>query len=288
MKCISVILCGPAFVAALLCSSFALAIVNPGLGKQTAPIVLTCVADEPSKSQRGEYTDYRFDCTVTEVERKPDDISIAETITIEYSANHAEIDRQTEEMHRHARENPGWAGPAPELPPALPKQGATIVAYLKLWGTDAESLSYGPAAGFMSFETVDVPASEDATDICSVAGEAATNSASKQCEQQLLERANSELQDLFNRIVASADSVSKSGDLDSMRQAAASQSVALRQSQSAWEEYRNETCRFVYYEYYPGSMAELQRLACSREITENRTRQLASVYYNDGQSPPEF
>lgn len=288
MKCNSVILCGPAFVAALLCSSFALAIVNPGLGKQTAPIVLTCVVDGPSKSQRGEYTDYRFECAVTEVERKPDDISIVGAITIEYSANHAEIDRQTEEMHRRARENPGWAGLAPELPPPLPKQGATIVAYLKLWRPDTESSSFGPAAGFMSFDTVDVPASEDATDNCGITGEAATNSASKQCEQQLLERANSDLQDLFARIVASAESVSESGDLDSVRQAAASQAVALRQSQFAWEEYRNETCRFVYYEYYPGSMAELQRLACSREITENRIRQLASVYYNDGQSPPEF
>lgn len=288
MKCNSVILCGPAFVAALLCSSFALALVNPELGKQTAPVVLTCVVERPSESQRGEYTDYRFECAVTEVERKPDDISIADTITIEYSANHAEIDRQTKAMHRKARENPGWAGPAPELPPRLPEQGATIVAYLKLWQPSTESSSFGPAAGFGSFDTADVPAEEDANDICSTTGEAATNSASKKCEQMLLERANADLEILLALILSSADSVAESADPDSIRQAAASQALALRQSQSAWKEYRDETCRFVYYEYYPGSMAELQRLACSREITENRTRQLTSVYYNDGQSPPEF
>jgi len=152
MKRNSAIFCLPAFIVALLCSSFASALVNPELGKQTAPIVLTCVVDTPLESRRGEYTDYRFECGVIEVERKPDDVSIADTITIEYSANHAEIDRQTKAMHRKARENPGWAGPAPELPPRLPEQGATIVAYLKLWMPGTESSSFGPAAGFVSFE----------------------------------------------------------------------------------------------------------------------------------------
>lgn len=52
---------------------------------------------------------------------------------------------------------------------------------------------------------------------------------------------------------------------------------SLEESQVRWKEYRNLTCRYAYYQYFPGSMAGLEELTCLQGLTEERIEQLEAI-----------
>jgi len=259
------------------------AVVNPQLALDAAPVVVSCVAVSVTSTRTGTVTSHNVVCDKVSIKRAPANVEIPSPLTISYSIDHASVRRQYEDMQRKVDEGDGWAGPAPDVPPAAPPQGRILTAYLD-WSRSREgTITFSPATGIDSFSyagAVD-PA-------CEAEAERATNSSAKLCEENRLADAEARLSVLVADILSRTTQTAKDGDLESLRKAAAEQSKMLEASQAGWREYRDQTCGFVYYQYYPGSMASLARSACLREVTEKRIRQLDSAVNSDGETAPEY
>jgi len=251
----------------MLGASTANAVVNPESEKAGTPVVLKCRVERVSTEPQGELTVYSAYCRVMEVTRSPSRIEPGDLIHIYYGVNQAEIDRQAREM----QENP-MPGPAPASAPRPLEDGEVIIAYLKeVRGADGNR-SYLPNIGFQSFERVAAPS---AVTHCEEGGEAAVIMANaKVCaEEKLLESEQAltlYMAEQMSRIE------SQLGDPDT-ELAFKGRAESLNASHAAWHKYRDETCRYAYFQYFPGSMARLEELTCQRELTNKRLVQLELI-----------
>jgi uncharacterized protein YecT (DUF1311 family) len=93
----------------------------------------------------------------------------------------------------------------------------------------------------------------------------------RQCAEQRYHRAHDELTKAVAELSATLEPVTTPDpNADAVRQAEIRRLESLRESQSRWEDYRESACQEVYYETWPGSMADTRRLACLLELTESR------------------
>lgn len=94
----------------------------------------------------------------------------------------------------------------------------------------------------------------------------------RQCAEQRYHQAHDELTKTVAELSATLQpDTTPAPNADTVREAEKRRLESLRESQSLWQDYRDSACQEVYYETWPGSMAESRRLECLRELTELRT-----------------
>ncbi|MEW8084149.1 MAG: lysozyme inhibitor LprI family protein [Candidatus Thiodiazotropha endolucinida] len=93
------------------------------------------------------------------------------------------------------------------------------------------------------------------------------------CLQQRYDRADVELNTTVRDLVYTLSLTGAEAD-DSVRQVEAHRLRYLLKSQQHWEAYRDNACWEVYYEFWPGSMADDARQECLVDLTEARTEYL--------------
>jgi uncharacterized protein YecT (DUF1311 family) len=153
--------------------------------------------------------------------------------------------------------------------------GEVVIAYLKE-ARDADGhRSYIPNIGFESFERVAAPAYWQPATRCRDSGDAGPIMANeKVCAAERLERSEQALTTLMAETTSRIES--QLGD-PATELALKGQSESLTTSHAAWRQYRDETCRYAYFQYFPGSLARLEELTCQRELTDKRIQQLKSI-----------
>ena len=98
-------------------------------------------------------------------------------------------------------------------------------------------------------------------------------SLARACLLQKYDRAGVELADTLNELRNTLRATEGEAN-ETVREAEANRYRFLLESQERWLSYRGSACREVYYEFWPGSMAETARLQCMLELTESRTQYL--------------
>ncbi|MEW7974098.1 MAG: lysozyme inhibitor LprI family protein [Candidatus Thiodiazotropha endolucinida] len=93
------------------------------------------------------------------------------------------------------------------------------------------------------------------------------------CLQQHYDRAGVELTNTIRDLVYMLNPTEAETD-DRVRQIEARRLRSLLKSQQNWEAYRDSACWEVYYEFWPGSMADDARQGCLVDLTEARTEYL--------------
>jgi uncharacterized protein YecT (DUF1311 family) len=58
---------------------------------------------------------------------------------------------------------------------------------------------------------------------------------------------------------------------------------SLTSSQTSWTQYRDTTCRFAYFQYFPGSMAKLVEFECRKALADHRMQQLRNISTQTGE-----
>lgn len=264
------------------------AIVNPETGKDSTPVVLKCRISASSSHEEGSLTIFSASCDVLEVIRSSTKISPGDNILIRYGADLRAVEKQYEEMEQKVAENPGWAGPAPDAGPRSLQPLDVLVAYLRAV-VDADGYQvYVPNLGFESYEFITVRPRPRQKIECRIIQEAPIMSNVKACEELRVRQQTDKLDQLVRKIHASIHDRRSMGREKWEETSLTAQASTLGASQVAWEQYRDETCEFAYYQNYPGSMARLMKLTCLRQLTERRIAQLDSVYFTNGNSSPEY
>jgi uncharacterized protein YecT (DUF1311 family) len=102
----------------------------------------------------------------------------------------------------------------------------------------------------------------------------------KICAEEQLDLAEQELDarytELHDAISSDLADARESGDT-AMDAPLSGQLLSLEESQDQWKRYRSSTCRYAYFQYFPGSMARLEELTCLRQLTERRLQQLEAI-----------
>ncbi|MES9815952.1 MAG: lysozyme inhibitor LprI family protein [Candidatus Thiodiazotropha sp.] len=93
------------------------------------------------------------------------------------------------------------------------------------------------------------------------------------CLQQRYYRAGVELTDTIRKLVYTLSPTNGVTD-DRVRQVEVDRLRSLLKSQQYWEDYRDSACWEVYYQFWPGSMADDARQECLVDLTEVRTEYL--------------
>ncbi len=107
-------------------------------------------------------------------------------------------------------------------------------------------------------------AAQPAEDPCP---DARTQAAMNQCAGQTLARADTLLNDTYQRV---------------LRTIPPRRVEALRVAQRAWIRFRDAECAFAGAEYAGGSMEPMVRALCLARLTEERTEQLAALLAGGG------
>jgi uncharacterized protein YecT (DUF1311 family) len=124
-------------------------------------------------------------------------------------------------------------------------------------------------------------ASQQASSIgCIEQGEgAATTANMKRCASEKVAQSTEQLEHVYSelreRLVTQLEEARSSDD--DMQLPLSKQLEYLDQSHQAFRAYRDATCYFAYYQYFPGSLAELERLTCVRALNERRTDQIQAI-----------
>lgn len=258
----------------------AAAIPNPWGPLDSSPEVFKCAISGASANEGDEVSIYSANCAVLEVIRTNTGVEAGNNVRIGYQVNHAAFRNQ---------DRPRVFGTASPTPPTKLVDGQTVLAYLRSQRTADGKLIYLPNAGMDSFQVV--PPQDDVPLVtrCRDTGDAGPIMANeKACAEDALKVSQAEMSDLYADLYGrlatglednnKADAVTKlSGQLD-----------ALRDSQAAWVDYRNQTCRLAYFRYYPGSLARLEELVCLNALTEKRTEQLRNINSNSGDEPIRY
>jgi uncharacterized protein YecT (DUF1311 family) len=262
---------------ALFFASSAHAVVSPQLAKDNAPIAIKCEVLDVSVERLDEITNVDARCRVLDVVRSAIEMRTGSVVTIRYLVSNDQ-DKDVE--------IPKTPGAAPELDPPVLRPGQMVVAYLKPAKNSAGEVYLVPSIGFFSFEIAasrahDVPEDPTPEQRCLESGHGASTMANaKSCardhfaaaEQELATKF-AELRDALRNDLANAR---ESGD-SAMDAPLTGQLQSLEESQVRWEEYRSLTCRYAYYQYFPGSMAGLEELTCLHGLTEGRIEQLEAI-----------
>lgn len=268
-------------VPALAVSVSAGAIPNPQIAKDATPVVLECAISNVVADEGDTVSKYAATCEVIEVIRSNTEVEQWDLVQIAWEVVHSRFDNEN---------HPPTPGPAFPTPPPKLVDGQTVLAYLKAVPNTDKRL-YVPNIGMDSFEVLEEPAAPRSGK-CKDAGDAGPIMANaKVCAEETLTESRADLDalfaDLLDRMTASAASYQQSTD-QAMAQQAEGQRNALRNSQAAWIQYRDETCRLAYYEFYPGSMARLVELDCLKALTDQRAAQLRSITAGSAKDPIRF
>lgn len=98
-------------------------------------------------------------------------------------------------------------------------------------------------------------------------------SLARSCLLQKYDRAGVELADTLNDLGDTMQVTNQEAGA-TVREAEANRLLFLLESQKHWLSYRDSACQEIYYEFWPGSMAQGARLTCLLELTESRIEYL--------------
>lgn len=205
---------------------------------------------------------------VIKVVSSPTRLSEHQVIDICYTQDHGRVSRELAEQDRKAEE--GWAGRQIIGHARTLRKGETVRAYL---ATSSVGSTYYPAAAEFSFERITAGTSADPCATIEEVG--AIGDLVHLCVQQRYQDAQRQLDhvvDEFTQIVAPLPAEDYSNA--SSRDADVNRERHFRLSQQAWEDYRNNACQEVYYEYWPGSIGATAQIECMLELTKSRTEYL--------------
>jgi len=270
-------------LGALGMSGIAVAVPNPNGPMDDSPEVLKCAISEVTADEGDEVSVYTANCAVIEVVRTTTAVEAGHNVRIAYQVNHAAF---------RSQDGPPIPGPAYPTPPPKLVNGQTVVAYLRSQGAGDGKQIYLPSAGMDSFQVVPPRDNVPLVSRCRDAGDAGPIMANeKACAEDALKTSEAEMSDVYAGLharLATGLEESKQAEDQSAVTVLSGQLDALRDSQAAWVNYRNKTCRLAYFQYYPGSLARLEELVCLNALTGKRTEQLRNITENSGDEPIRY
>ncbi len=216
---------------------------------------------------------YIAHATVLQVIRSAQQTGIGDRIIIEYTDITADNRRYNAELQRTRMPGTGFR---PVL--WILKRGDRARAYLERRpGSDNK---YTLAADSGSFEAL--PGTAMNGDPCIQHPQGPFTSQMKACARQQYRIAQRELESKLNELKRSLDGLPPDNDPDKLLyELDEQQRKYLASSMTAWEKYRDDTCKIVYLNHYPGSHASIYEMHCLTRLTEERTRQLDTIFKHD-------
>lgn len=258
-------------VTAFTFSTASPALVNPESIRDSAPIIIDCRVLEAFTIRVAGTEAAKLRCRIDNVERSPVDLEKERTIAIQWLVNRAEIERRWAEMEKKAGE--GWAGASPVSAPRLPEEGSRVRAYLRLRGNDSP-LSFEPAIGFMSFESLEAPDSAH----CAETGNGPIHSAEVACARALLDILEKDVEQMIVTELTSIQALMNiKDDNEAVRLANREMAAMLTRLRNEWRDQRDDFCELAYYRAYPGSMARYRQLSCQIDYVRHLLAQLSST-----------
>ena len=269
-------------LALLLCfASFAFepntsqAIANPETVKESTPVVLKCLITRSNLENRESISEVIAICKVLDVVRSTDNIQRDDFVTIQYTIDNAP--NRSEESTENEEREPGLEIPAP---PAVLQLDDVLIAYLRRATTNVDDRIYSPNLGFHSFEFISKSPRPGQSSNCKQTSEGPIMANEKVCAAEKLENSTRQLDKLFADILAGIERQRPDGSSDGDRSvdaALSGQTDSLVSSQDAWKRYRDDSCRYAYFTYFPGSLARLVELDCLQQVTGDRITQLTDI-----------